>query len=150
MSEVVLQTVTDEERERVVIRRIELATGWVGHRLGRFSRADYVMTSGGNVVCVLELKIRKESPEVVKRYGPLWLKERKRDDLLQIAELLRVDVWVVFAFDNGAGPVGIVNARVDGPVVIPARRRNFRDLATDQEPVIEVGWDQVKWPEVSR
>ena len=150
MSDVVLQTATDEERERVVIRRIELATGWAGHRLGRFSRADYVMTSGGNVVCVLELKIRKESPQTVRGYGPLWLKERKRDDLLQIAELLRVDVWVVFAFNNGTGPMGIVNARVDGPVVIPARRRNFRDLATDQEPVIEVGWDQVKWPEVSR
>ena len=44
MSDVVLQTATDEERERVVIRRIELATGWAGHRLGRFSRADYVMT----------------------------------------------------------------------------------------------------------
>ena len=150
MSEVVLQTVTDEERERVVIRRVELATGWAGHRLGRFSRADYVMTIGGNVVCVLELKIRKESPQTVKAYGPLWLKERKRDDLLRIAELLRVDVWVVFAFNNGTGPVGIVNARVDGPVVIPARRRNFRDLATDQEPVIEVGWDHVKWPEVAR
>ena len=47
MSDVVLQTATDEERERVVIRRVELATGWAGHRLGRFSRADYVMTSGG-------------------------------------------------------------------------------------------------------
>lgn len=112
-------------------------------RMPQYSVVDYMITRGPHVKSFLELKIRKEPLEKVKSYGGLMLKHRKIVELAQLQDTSRAEVWVVFVFDNGIGeilaakPVNLL----DLPLEDPPRRRNYRGLATDEEPVCYLDWD---------
>lgn len=112
-------------------------------RTPQYSVVDYVITRGHQVRSMLELKIRKEPLTKVKSYGGLMLKHRKIVELSALQDAMRAEVWVVFAFDNGTGEVLAAKPAqlLDLPLEDPPRRRNYRGLATDEEPVCYLDWD---------
>ena len=143
---VVLETEWDRHYEEAFMRRFMSAApeGHGCYRMPKFSIVDYVVTRGDSVRSMLELKIRKEPMEQVKGYGGLMLKHRKITELAALAESAKTDVWVVFAFDNGTGDVLAAKPQhlTDLPLEDPPRRRNYRGLATDEEPVCYLDWDR--------
>ena len=141
-----LETETDKFREDGVIDRIVRFMGppSQAHRLPQFSLADFIITNRGVAVALIELKIRKETVEQIKGYGGLMLKHRKVTDLNALAEMTKMHTFVMFAFENGTGPILVTQPHLikDLPPEDPPRRRNYRGLATDEEPVVYLDWDQ--------
>ena len=141
-----LETEWDRHYEEAFMRRF-MSGAPDDHRCFRmpdYSVVDYVLTRGEAVRSFMELKIRKEPMEQVKGYGGLMLKHRKITDLHELSEATKAEVWVVFAFDNGEGDVLAAKPHelIDLPLEDPPRRRNYRGLATDEEPVCYLDWDR--------
>lgn len=143
---VTLETERDRMLEQAFMNRFmaRLPEDTANHRMPQYSIVDYVITRAGEVRYFLELKIRKETVEQVKTYGGLMLKQRKVLELHQFSEAVKADVWVVFAFANGSGDVLVAQPRhlLNLPPEDPPRRRNYRGLATDEEPVVYLDWSQ--------
>jgi len=117
--------------------------GVQAHRMPNYSMVDFAVTKDGRLWNFLELKIRKETVDKVKSYGGLMLKHRKITDLHNLSELTHADIWVVFAFENGHGDVLATRPHtiMNLPLEDPPRRRNYRGLPTDDEPVCYLDWD---------
>lgn len=143
---VILETEWDRHYEEAFMRRFMSAapTDHRCYRMPKFSIVDYVITRGDSVRSMLELKIRKEPMEQVKGYGGLMLKHRKITELAALAESAKTEIWVVFAFNKGTGDVLAAKPHqlTDLPLEQPPRRRNYRGLATDEEPVCYLDWDR--------
>lgn len=106
------------------------------------SAVDRFVVVNGRLRAALEIKTRKETAEQVRNYGGLMLKHRKLTELRQLAALLNVPVRVVFAFESGVGDLYAANPATidDAEPVTPPRRRNYRGLACDEEPVVFLDW----------
>lgn len=113
-------------------------------RMPQYSVCDYVVTNNTEVRYFMELKIRKETAEQVMSYGGLMLKHKKIVELANLADSTKSDVWVVWAFNNGEGDVYAARPKnlLHLPLEDPPRRRNYRGLATDEEPVCYLDWNK--------
>jgi hypothetical protein len=112
-------------------------------RMPAFSGVDYLVCEADEAVGALEIKVRRESLETVRGYGGLMLKHRKIAEASAFESFTRLPVRFVFAFDNGAGPILVTAPErvAHHPPEPPPRRREFRGLACDEEPVIFLDWD---------
>ena len=142
---VTLETEQDRIFEEKFMQRymLNLPDDMEFYRMPQYSVVDYILTRADVVRYMLELKIRKEPLAKVKSYGGLMLKHRKIVELNALQDAAKVEIWIVFAFDNGTGEVLAAQPHklLDLPLEDPPRRRNYRGLATDEEPVCYLDWD---------
>jgi len=143
---VTLETEKDREFEEAFMQRymLNLPDDMEFFRMPQFSVVDYILTRGDVVRYMLELKIRKETLAKVKSYGGLMLKHRKIVELNTLQDAAKTEIGIVFAFDNGKGEVLAAQPHklLDLPLEDPPRRRNYRGLTTDEEPVCYLDWDR--------
>jgi len=141
-----LETDQDRSLEEISISRItaRATPGTTVRKLPDLSMIDYFLTSEDQITAGIEIKTRKESVEQIRSYGGLMLKHRKLIEMQQLAEMLRIPCLVAFCFENAAGPIALVDARSIADLLpeAPPRRRNFRDLACDEELVVYLDWDR--------
>lgn len=147
---IVLETKQDKNLERRAIGRFTALTQTEAIELPQMSAMDYLIMSYGELVAGIEVKTRKETPEVVKGYGGIILKYRKYQELTQLAELLNLPVFVLFAFENSEGELLLLDLRkIENPEPKqPPVRKNYRGLATDEEPVLFIDWGLLRKPEI--
>ena len=141
----ILQTELDAQLE---LRAIQRLTRWYDYKpikLPEMAAMDYLIADEQEVIAGVEIKTRKESPEQIKQYGKLILKWRKYEELLAIGEILNIPTYVLFAFENAEGQLSMLNIKnlhaSDPKPQTPPRRKNYRGLATDEEPVIYFDWE---------
>lgn len=143
---VVLETDRDRSLEQFVIDRMvrDLDIAARPIRLPRMAACDFFLDYGGEIRVALEIKTRKETVERIQGYGGLMLKHRKLTEMQDLARILSVRAFVVFAFEDGTGPIFSVEpAKIhDVTPVTPPPRRNFRGLACDDEPVVYLDWQR--------
>ena len=141
---ITLETELDRQREQTVINRITQKEGVEAHRMPQYSVADYIITSNGKLSSVIELKIRKQTEQEVRTYGGVMFKHTKLLKLQTLKTLINAPVVILFAFENGEGPIyGCDVTRIpDYPPQRPPRRRNYRGLPTDEEHVIYLDWEK--------
>lgn len=147
---IVLETKQDKNLERRAIGRFTALTQTEAIELPQMSAMDYLIMSYGEVVAGVEVKTRKETPEVVKAYGGIILKYRKYQELTQLGELLNLPVFVLFAFENSEGDLLLLDVRkIKNPEPQePPVRKNYRGLATDEESVLFIDWGLLRKPEI--
>jgi hypothetical protein len=142
---VILETDADRSLEKATIERILTiaSEGTFAIQLPPLSAVDYLLVKDHTATHALEIKTRKESAAQVRGYGGLMLKHRKVLELQQIKNLMQVFTIVVFAFENARGEIYICDvATITGlEPQAPPRRRNYRGLACDEEPVVFLEWD---------
>ena len=143
----ILQTALDVELELRAIQRLSEVYDYCPIKMPDLSAIDYFMADADKLVAGIEIKTRKESPEQIKQYGKLILKWRKYQELKQISELMQVPTFVLFAFENAEGKLGLLDIRhlTNPQPETPPVRRNYRGLACDEEPVIYVDWELLLW-----
>lgn len=143
---IVLETAADRQLEEKAISRVvqNARSGTKAYRMNDFSCVDYMLTLNGEITAAVEIKTRKESVEQIKSYGGLILKHRKLIELHNLHRMLRVPCVVAFAFENAEGPIAICLAYsiLDLEPKDPPKRRNFRGLECDEEPVVYLDWDK--------
>lgn len=143
---VILETDNDRSLERVTINRIlELsAYGTTAVQLPPLSAVDYFLVKDGKVTHGIEIKTRKESVEQIRGYGGLMLKHRKVLELQQIKNLMQIYALCVFSFENAKGEIYYCDVTTISGLVpqTPPRRRNFRGLPCDDEPVVFLDWEK--------
>ncbi len=143
---IVLETERDRTVEEFVMDRMvrELTIEARPIRLPRMAACDFLLDYGTEIRVGLEIKSRKEPMEKVRGYGGLMLKHRKLVELQDLSRMLAMSVAVVFAFENGRGPILIAYPFniTDVEPVTPPPRRNYRGLACDEEPVVYLDWDR--------
>jgi len=146
----VLETDNDRACERRVIDRLarrNTATTYI--QLPSFSACDYLAVSRfGYATGLIEVKTRKETPEQIRKFGGLILKQRKAQELASIGKLLNLPAYVMFGFEDGNGAlmqcdIGLLSDKQ--PVLTGRRDRN---LATDEEPVILLNWPDWESPDL--
>jgi len=145
MSGVTLETSSDREVELKTMTRVrDLCPDTTFTRFPDKSVVDFALIRGGEVVHLIEVKTRKEQASVVKGYGGLILKQKKREELHALSEAMKVPVSVVFSFSNAEGEMWrtIPLGDIDAEPVAPPRRRNYRDLACDEDLVLFLDWDR--------
>lgn len=144
-----LETNADRQLEQATMDRLLAGSthGATAVQLPELSAVDYVTMRDGKITTAVEIKTRKETVEQIRGYGGLMLKHRKLLELQTIGTLLRVPVVVAFAFENDTGPIYLAYPeRLNGhEPQQPPRRRNYRGLACDEEPVIYLDWDKDLW-----
>jgi hypothetical protein len=105
---------------------------------------DYLVVYECRATMFLEIKTRKESMAQIKNYGGLMLKQRKIAEALNLATALQVQSYFLWTFEDGDGTIVRANAKdlikLEGHE--PPRRRNYRGLACDSEPVVYLDWDR--------
>ena len=142
---VILETDQDRNFEKTTIRRLlEIsAYGSSAIQLPPLSVVDYLLVKEEKVTHAIEIKTRKETAEQVRSYGGLMLKHRKVLELQQIKNLMQIHAVVVFAFENGQGEVHLCDVTTITGLEpqTPPRRRNYRGLACDEEPVVFLEWN---------
>lgn len=140
----ILQTDLDAQLELRAITRLNQWYDYTFIKLPEMSAMDYLMASGSEMVAGIEIKTRKETPEQIKEYGKLILKWRKYEELLLISKLLNIQTYVLFAFENSEGGLSMLNIqtlqKTNPHPAQPPIRKNYRGLATDEEPVIYFDW----------
>lgn len=149
MSGVILETDNDRSLERRTIERL-MITMWYDSRpvqMPPLSAIDYIIEVDGRARLGLEIKTRKESVDQIRSYGGLMLKHRKLVELQTIGNLLQLPINCVFAFDNAEGQIHIAYPdKLTGlEPQAPPRRRNYRGLACDEEPVVYLDWKTHLW-----
>lgn len=149
MSGVILETDADRSLERRTIERL-MITMWYDSRpvqMPPLSAIDYIIEVDGRARLGLEIKTRKESVDQIRSYGGLMLKHRKLVELQTIGNLLQLPINCVFAFDNAEGQIHIAYPdKLTGlEPQAPPRRRNYRGLACDEEPVVYLDWKTHLW-----
>jgi hypothetical protein len=137
-----LETDDDRDAEHRTMSRLVAITGGTEIGAPPLAAVDRFIVKTGRVVAAVEIKTRKETAEQVRGYGGLMLKHRKLGELQQLARLLRVPTYAVFGFQSGFGAIYVANVeRVAGLEPQPApRRRRYRGLACDDEPVVYLDW----------
>ena len=137
MSGVTLETLSDREVElRTMMRVRDLCPDTTFTRFPDKSVVDFALIRG--------VKTRKEEANVVKGYGGLILKQKKREELHALSEAMNVPASVVFSFSNAEGEMWrtIPLVDIDAEPVAPPRRRNDRGLACDEDLVLFLDWDR--------
>ena len=149
MSGIILETDADRSLERRTIDRL-MITMWYESRpvqMPPLSAIDYIIEVDGRARVGIEIKTRKESVDQIRSYGGLMLKHRKLVELQTIGNLLQLPIECVFAFDNAEGQIHIAYPdQLTGlEPQAPPRRRNYRGLACDEEPVVYLDWKTHLW-----
>jgi hypothetical protein len=146
----VLETETDRSVEVYTVQRLLTLypEGTQFIKMPPFSFCDYVVTLDGEVIEFVEIKTRKEPHFAVRGYGGLILKCRKADEMALLAKASNTPTHVIFAFFNGKGAIYQVDVSTLANLtpVTPPRRRNFRNLSCDDEPVYMLDW----WRDIER
>lgn len=144
-----MSAILETERDRVIEERVmqrilEDRDDLKALRLPRLSILDYLLSRDGEIAGAVEIKARKESMKEIMGYGGLMLKERKLIELQQFTEQMRVPTVVAFAFDGGEGPILFAEpAKISGlKAVTPPRRRNYRGLTCDEDPIVYLDWEK--------
>jgi hypothetical protein len=141
---ITLETETDRTGEQATINRFIERCGPNYQAIGTlpFAIIDYALIHNNRITNYLEIKNRKESRDQVQQYGGLMLKHRKVLELHALAEQMKTPTHVVYGFNSGHGEIWI--ATVSDLIGLmpqdPPRRRNYRGLACDEEPVIYLDW----------
>ena len=143
---VILETEDDRRLEEAAILRLLDSSREAEYavKMPDLSAIDYLLAKDSTAIAGVEIKTRKETHEQVQGYGGLMLKYRKLLELQQISEVLRLPSYVAFFFENTNGRIyllDVASIRDPEPVTPPARR-NFRNLACDEEPVIYLDWSR--------
>lgn len=140
---IILETTKDIDLEQIAIERLAKAYSLTTIKMPQFSAIDYI--TQGRIVAGVEIKTRKESAEAIREYGKPILKWRKYQELLTLSELMSINVYVLFAFENAQGEMFTLNirelAKTDPLPESPPKRKNPRNLACDDEPVIYFDWE---------
>lgn len=143
---VVLETDRDRQIEEHVMKRVltEHKVQARAIRLPRMSAIDFMLDYDGDIRFGIEIKSRKESADQVRGYGGLMLKHRKLLETQELARMLALPTWVLFAFENGNGSILAcdVSKIHDMTPETPPARRNYRGLACDEEPVVYLDWSK--------
>jgi hypothetical protein len=143
---VILETDRDRDVEEFVMQRMvrDLDIHAKPIRLPRMAACDFLLDYGGEIRTGLEIKTRKEPMQQIQKYGGLMLKHRKLIELQDLARVLSISTVIVFAFEDGTGPVLYVEPVkvTDVEPVAPPPRRNFRGLACDEEHVVYLDWNR--------
>lgn len=140
----ILETDRDRSVEEFVMERMmrDLDIHARAIRLPRMAACDFLLDFGSEIRTAIEIKTRKEPMETIQGYGGLMLKHRKLTEMQALGRMLALDVVIIFAFENGTGPIleaqpGKIH---DVEPVTPPPRRNYRGLACDEEPVVYLDW----------
>lgn len=140
---IILETTKDSDLEQLAIERLAKAYNLTTIKMPQFSAIDYI--TQGRIVAGVEIKTRKETPQQIREYGKPILKWRKYEELLTLSELMKMNVYVLFAFENAQGEMFTLSikelAKTNPLPKDPPIRRNYRGLACDEEPVIYFDWD---------
>lgn len=140
----ILQTTLDAQLELRAITRLCEIYEYDSIKMPDLSAIDYLISQDGKLLAGVEIKTRKESPEQIKQYGNLILKWRKYQELKSISELMQIPTFVLFAFNNAEGQLALLNIetlrKTQPEPEDPPRRKNYRGLACDEEPVIYFDW----------
>ena len=140
----VWETETDRGKEDLVMRRM-CGEPSRAYRLPKFSLVDFVVAEGDSIKAFVEVKVRKEPLEQVKKYGGLMLKHRKISELAYLSEVTNVRSFFVFAFDGGRGDLLIADAAALHSVGFeecdpPPRGKDRGKPACDFEKVAFLDW----------
>ena len=142
---VILETFSDKKLEARTIERIlSIAKpNTVASRFPDLSVVDFILTRNGSAVSLIEIKTRKETVEQIKNYGGLILKHRKLTELQTLATFTNTSTYVIFAFENGEGPIMLCDVMdvTNVQPQPPPERRNYRGLPCDEEHVIFLDWN---------
>lgn len=145
----ILETDSDREIETFVAARLQgMLPHWTFNRFPRFSESDYLASADEKVEAFFEIKSRKPTMETMLQRFPegVILKRRKFDACSTIETLFNIPAWVVFAFGDGRDELAVCR-----PHLMPARPdvltgRRDRGLATDEEPMVMIQWNElVRW-----
>lgn len=142
-----LETAFDKDIERYVTARLrQQHMDWTLSEFPMYSEVDYILTDETGVRGFLEIKSRKPAMGELKERHPegVLLKRRKYEACSTLESLFNVPAWVLFAF--GSGKDTLAAAR---PHLLPTRPsiltgRRDRGLATDEEPVVLISWDELE------
>ena len=140
----VWETEADREKEDLVMRRI-CGEPSRAFRLPKFSLVDFLVTENDSIKAFVEVKVRKEPLEQVKKYGGLMLKHRKIAELAYLSKVTNVRSYFVFAFESGLGDLLIADAAALHLVGLeecdpPPRGRDRGRPACDFETVAFLDW----------
>jgi hypothetical protein len=141
---IILETDKDKAAEIYTINRLR-KPDTVVYRYPKFAIVDFMLCRDDKMICFIEMKVRKESLQTVQGYGGLIIKYRKLTDLCDLQRKTSVPTYLVFAFENGHGHILYLEVPETNTYSAqpPPRRRNFRNLTTDQEPVIYLDWNHL-------
>lgn len=144
---ITLETAADREREKMVIERFIEKSERNLQVLGSTPRSstDYYLAENGVILYLVDVKTRKESAEDVMKYPKgLMCRERKLVEFRQLAELLNIRSFLVWAFDYGRGDMFIAEpTRIEDELVgeTPPRRKQYRgEIFDDLENVVYLDW----------
>lgn len=143
-----LETAADMDIETYVVARMrQHVPHWTFSPFPKFSETDYIATNQYNhVVGFYEIKSRKPSMSELQDRHPdgVLLKRRKYEGCSTLESMFNVPAWVMFAFGSGKDRLAAVRPHVlpTRPSVLTGRRD--RGLATDEEPVVLIDWNDLE------
>lgn len=143
---VILETSADRQAESFVANRLEAMWPYQIDLIQapKMALLDYFVSKSNEITGGLEIRTRKQTAKEIQGYGGLMLKLRKLKDLQHLSLVLNMPIHCIFAFEEGYGD--IYSCKVDGvpdlPAQTPPRRRNFRNVQCDLDPVIFLDWDK--------
>lgn len=108
------------------------------------SSADYYLARNNEIRCVVDIKTRKQSVQQICNYGGLMCRERKIQEFKQLHHLLNIEAFLIWAFDDGNGPMFLAEPKnIHGLVgERPPRRHNYRgEIFDDIENVVYLDWN---------
>lgn len=142
-----LETPGDKSIERYVSARLKQQhMDWTLAEFPTYSEVDYVIVAESKAVGFLEVKSRKPRMSDLKLRYPdgVLLKRRKYEACSTLETVFRAPAWVMFAFGSGRDSLAVCR-----PHELPSRPstslgRRDRGLATDEEPVVLIAWDDLE------
>lgn len=149
LNQVTLETAHDRIIERNAINHMvaDIVPDGQAVALNQFSACDYIIADRTAARYAVEVKVRKDNYHWMKQQYPegIFLRQKKIEDLLTIADLLRIEPIVLFAFENGEGdlryyfPKRAASLRYH----VPPPRRNGRNAPGDTAPVAYLNWSEL-------
>lgn len=142
-----LETAFDKDIERYVTARLrQLHMDWTLSEFPMYSEVDYVVTVDAGVRGLLEIKSRKPTMSELQQRHPegVLLKRRKYEACSTLETLFNVPAWILFAFGNGRDTLAAARPHLlpTRPSILTGRRD--RGLATDEEPVVLINWNELE------
>lgn len=140
-----LETDDDKTRETMVLNRLNAISGNKLQIIETpvLSAMDAFISKQGVIRCAVDVKVRKPSAAKLQTYSEgLWMKARKVSECVELENLLKFPMFLLFAFDNGHGEMWVAQPSLctDLTPVAPRQRIRPRNLSCDDELIVHLDW----------
>lgn len=142
-----LETIEDKTRETAALNRL-MGVLTKKHTVSETpvqSAMDAFLTKDGVLTCAIDVKIRKPSAAKLRTYEKgLWMKHRKVAECTTLEKLLKLPMFLLYVFDNGAGEMWVCQPSQCADLIPepPLERRNPRNLSCDKELIVYLDWSK--------